>query len=81
MRSLNVNELAEALRPAVVQGMELKARITKDGGDSGQCVAYLNDVTMIVVEGGKALLGEEADMVVSSVLQTSAGRMVFAKLK
>ena len=81
VRSLNVNELAEALRPAVVQGMELKARITKEGREAGQGVAYLNDGTMIVVEGGKALLGEEADMVVSSVLQTSAGRMVFAKLK
>ena len=81
VRSLNVNELAEALRPAVVQGMELKARITKEGREAGQGVAYLNDGTMIVVEGGKALLGEEADLVVSSVLQTSAGRMVFAKLK
>ena len=81
VKSLNVNELAEALRPAVVQGMELKARITKEGKEPGQGVAYLPDGTMIVVENGKSLLGEEAEVVVTSMLQTNAGRMVFAKIK
>ena len=81
VKSLNVNELAEALRPAVVQGMELKVRITKEGREPGQGVAYLPDGTMIVVENGKALLGEETEVTVTSVLQTSAGRMVFARLK
>ena len=81
VRSLNVNELAEAMRPAVVQGMDLRVRITKEGKEPNQGVAYLDDGTMIVIENGKPLLGEEAAVTVTSVLQTSAGRMVFAKLK
>ncbi len=80
VKSLNVNELAEALRPAVVQGMELRARVMKEGKEAGQGVAYLDDGTMIVVEGGRDKVGEEVDVTVTSVLQTSAGRMVFAKL-
>ena len=81
VRSLNVNELAEAMRPAVVQGMEMRVRVTKEGKEPHQGVAYLDDGTMIVIENGKSLLGEDADIIVTSVLQTSAGRMVFAKLK
>ena len=81
VRSLNVNELAEAMRPAVVQGMEMRVRVTKEGKEPHQGVAYLDDGTMIVIENGKSLLGEDADILVTSVLQTSAGRMVFAKLK
>ena len=81
VRSLNVNELAEAMRPAVVQGMEMRVRVTKEGKEPHQGVAYLDDGTMIVIENGKTLLGEDADIIVTSVLQTSAGRMIFAKLK
>lgn len=81
VRSLNVNELAEAMRPAVTQGMELRVRVTKEGKEPNQGVAYLDDGTMIVIENGKALLGGEADVTVTSVLQTSAGRMVFARLR
>ena len=81
VRTLNVNELAEAMRPAVVNGMEMHVRVTKEGKEPGQGVAYLDDGTMIVIENGKSLLGEETDVTVTSVLQTSAGRMVFAKLK
>ena len=81
VRSLNVNELAEAMRPAVVQGMEMRVRVTKEGREPGQGIAYLDDGTMIVIENGKSLLGEDADIIVSSLRQTSAGRMVFAKLK
>ena len=81
VRTLNVNELAEALRPAIVQGMEMRVRIEKEGREPGQGVAHLDDGTMIVIENGKALIGEETDVTVTSVLQTSAGRMVFAKLK
>ena len=81
VRSLNVNELAEAMRPAVVQGMEMRVRVTKEGKEPGQGVAYLDDGTMIVIENGKSLLGEETDIIVSSVLQTSAGRMIFTKIK
>ena len=81
VRSLNVNELAEAFRPAVVQGMELRVHIGREGKEAGQGIAYLNDGTMIVIENGKPLVGENADIIVTSVLQTSAGRMIFAKLK
>ena len=81
VKSLNVNELADALRPAVVQGMELRVHMSREGKEAGQGVAYLEDGTMIVIENGKALIGEDADIVVTSVLQTSAGRMIFARLK
>ena len=81
IKSVNVNELAEALRPAVTQGMEMRVRIAREGKEAGQGIAYLEDGTMIVVEGGKPFIGSEADVVVASVLQTSAGRMVFAKLR
>ncbi len=81
IRTLNVNVLTEALRPAVAAGMELTVRITKEGREAGQGVAYMNDGTMIVIEDGKARIGEEADITVTAVRQTSAGRMVFAKLR
>ena len=81
VRSLNVNELAEAMRPAIVQGMEMHVRVTREGKEPGQGIAHLDDGTMIVIENGKSRLGEEADITVTSVLQTSAGRMIFAKLK
>ena len=81
VRSLNVNELAEAMRPAVVQGMDMRVHVTKEGKESGQGVAHLDDGTMVVIENGKSRLGEDVDVTVTSVLQTSAGRMIFAKLK
>ena len=81
VRSLNVNELAEALRPAVVQGMEMRVRVEKEGREPGQGVAHLDDGTMIVIENGKDAIGKELDVTVTSVLQTSAGRMVFARRK
>ena len=81
IRTLNVNALTEALRPAVAAGMELTVRVTKEGREAGQGVAYMSDGTMIVIEDGKARIGEEADITVTAVRQTSAGRMVFAKLK
>ena len=80
-KSLNVNELADALRPAVVQGMEMRVHIGREGKEAGQGVAFLDDGTMIVIEGGKSRIGGDADITVTSVLQTSAGRMIFAKLK
>ena len=81
VRSLNVNELAEAMRPAVVQGMEMRVRVTKEGKEPGQGIARLDDGTMIVIENGKSFLGKDVDVIVTSVLQTSAGRMIFAKLR
>jgi uncharacterized protein YacL len=80
VKSLNVNELAEALRPAVVQGMTLLVRVAKEGKEPGQGVARMDDGTMIVIENGKDKIGEDVDIIVTSVLQNNAGRMVFAKL-
>ena len=81
IRTLNVNALTEALRPAVTAGMEMAVRITKEGREAGQGIAYLNDGTMIVIEDGKDHLGDEVNITVTAVRQTSAGRMVFAKLR
>lgn len=77
----NLNELASALRTSVVQGEELTVQIVKEGKEPGQGVAYLSDGTMIVVDGGRRMLGESAEIVVGNVVQTSAGRMIFAKVK
>ena len=78
---LNINELANALKPVVLPGEEMSVNIVKDGKEQNQGVAYLDDGTMIVVENGRRLIGEEAEVLVTSVLQTAAGRMIFAKLK
>lgn len=78
---LNINELANAVKPVVLPGEEMRIQIIKDGKESGQGVAYLDDGTMIVVEGGRKHIGEIKDVVVTSVLQTAAGRMIFAKQK
>lgn len=78
---LNINELANAIKPVVIPGEEMRIQIVKDGKESGQGVAYLDDGTMIVVEGGRRFLGEIIDVIVTSVLQTAAGRMIFAKVK
>ena len=78
---LNINDLAIAVKPAVIPGEQIFVQLVKSGKEEGQGVAYLEDGTMIVVEGGKKLVGENTAVVVTSVLQTSAGRMIFAKLK
>ena len=78
---LNINELANAIKPVVLPGEEMQLTIVKDGKESGQGVAYLDDGTMIVVEGGRKFMGEEIAVTVTSVLQTAAGRMIFAKQK
>ena len=78
---LNINELANAIKPVVLPGEELGINVVKEGKESGQGIAYLDDGTMIVVEGGKKYVGEDITVVVTSVLQTSAGRMIFAKKK
>ena len=78
---LNVNELANAVKPVVLPGEELHVQIIRDGKEPHQGVGYLDDGTMIVVEHGRRLIGEAADVVVTSVLQTVAGRMIFAKPK
>ncbi len=78
---LNINELANAVKPVVLPGEEMMAHIIKDGKEAGQGVAYLDDGTMIVVEGGKRYIGDNIEVLVTSVLQTAAGRMIFAKPK
>ncbi len=81
VRVLNVNELATAVRPVVLPGEELAVKVIQAGKEVGQGVAYLEDGTMIVVEGGVRHIGEEVDVVVLRVLQTVAGRMIFAQPK
>lgn len=78
---LNINELANAIKPVVLPGEEMNVTIVKQGKEPGQGVAYLDDGTMIVVEGGKNENNKPISVLVTSVLQTAAGRMIFAKLK
>ncbi|MBE1553145.1 PIN/TRAM domain-containing protein [Sporosarcina limicola] len=78
---LNINDLANAVKPVVIPGEDMYVVVIKDGKEHNQGVAYLDDGTMIVVEDGKFHIGNAIDVVVTSVLQTSAGRMIFAKPK
>ncbi|WP_245589933.1 PIN/TRAM domain-containing protein [Caldanaerobius polysaccharolyticus] len=78
---LNINELSNAVKPLVLPGEDMRALIIREGKESGQGVAYLDDGTMIVVEGGRNHIGENVAITVTSVLQTAAGRMIFARLK
>lgn len=78
---LNINELANAMKPVVLPGEEISVYVVKDGKESGQGVAYLDDGTMIVIDGGKKHIGDTIGVMVTSVLQTAAGRMIFAKPK
>ena len=77
---LNLNDLATALKIVVVPGQELSATLLREGKEHGQAVAYLQDGTMIVVEDGRRFIGKTVRVIVTSVFQTSAGRMIFAKL-
>ncbi len=78
---LNINQLANSLKPVVLPGEEINVKVLKEGKEMGQGVAYLDDGTMIVVDNGKRQIGKNVDVVVTSVLQTPAGRMIFARLK
>ena len=78
---LNINELANAVKPIAIPGEEMVVTIVKEGKENQQGVAYLDDGTMIVVENGKENIGEVKTVVVTSILQTPAGRMIFAKIK
>ena len=81
MPVLNINDLANAVRSVLLPGEELPILIAKEGKESGQGVGYLPDGTMVIVENAKKHIGETLDIVVTSALQTSAGRLVFAKLR
>lgn len=76
---LNINELANALKPVVLPGEVMEARVIKEGKEYNQGVAYLDDGTMVVVEQGRGMIGQTVRVLVTSVLQTAAGRMIFAK--
>ena len=79
--ALNINQLSNALKPIVLPSEEMSVTLIKEGKDQNQAIAYLDDGTMVVVENGRRRLSEMVDVVVTSVLQTSAGRMIFARLK
>lgn len=81
VKVLNINELANAIKPVFLPGEEMKILVVKEGNNPSQGVGYLDDGTMVVVEGGKSLIGQTIDVLVTSVLQTPAGRMVFVKPK
>ena len=76
---LNINLLANSLKPVVLPGEKMKIVVIKEGKDPGQGIGYLDDGTMVVVDSGKRYVGEEVHVAVTSVLQTPAGRMIFAK--
>jgi uncharacterized protein YacL len=78
---LNLNELVTSLKPSVLPAEQMTIRIVKEGKEYGQGIGYLDDGTMVVVDDARKLLGKTADVVVTSLLQTSSGRMIFAKLK
>ncbi|MDR0880444.1 MAG: PIN/TRAM domain-containing protein [Clostridioides sp.] len=78
---LNINELANAVKPVVIPGEDMIVQVVKDGKESGQGIAYLDDGTMIVVDGGRKYMTQTIKVLVTSVLQTPAGRMIFAKPK
>jgi uncharacterized protein YacL len=79
IRVLNINSLANALKPALLPGDSLKIKVITEGKEQGQGVGYLDDGTMVVVEGGSKFVDRELDVVVTRVLQTVMGRMVFAQ--
>jgi uncharacterized protein YacL len=78
---LNINELANALKPVLLPGDELRVSVIREGREQHQGVGYLDDGTMIVIENGRRLIGDTVDVAVTSALQTNAGRMIFARPK
>jgi uncharacterized protein YacL len=78
VKVLNINELANAVKSIVLPGQELSLRVIQEGKEMGQGVGYLEDGTMVVVENGRRAIGNTVTVTVSRVLQTAAGRMVFA---
>ncbi len=79
VRVLNVNELANALKPVALPGEEMKVHVIQEGKEAGQGVAFLDDGTMVVVEGGRRHVGQHVNVTVSRVFQTAAGRIIFAQ--
>ncbi|MBI4357900.1 MAG: TRAM domain-containing protein, partial [Candidatus Omnitrophica bacterium] len=79
VKVLNINELANALKPIVIPGEMMQVRVLKEGKEQDQGVAYLDDGTMVVVDNGRRRIGQTLSVTITSVLQTQAGRMIFAK--
>ena len=80
VKTVNLHALADALRPAVTEGMVLTLRLTKEGKESGQGIGHLPDGTLVVVENGKEAIGQEAEVTVTAVRQSPSGRMLFARM-
>ncbi len=80
IKVLNINDLVKALRPILLPGETITVLITKEGREKNQGIAYMDDGTMVVVEDAIKLVGSELDVIVTSVLQTSSGRMIFARI-
>jgi uncharacterized protein YacL len=78
---LNVNQLANAVKPVVLPGEIMNVYVMKEGKEYGQGVAYLDDGTMVVIDNARKYLGKNIEVAVTSVLQTTAGRMIFTRLK
>jgi uncharacterized protein YacL len=78
---LNINQLANAMKPAVLPGETLHVQILREGKSQGQGVAYLDDGTMVVIENARRFIGKEVEVAVTSVLQTTAGRMIFSEIR
>ncbi|HQH61997.1 MAG TPA: TRAM domain-containing protein, partial [Candidatus Saccharicenans sp.] len=76
---LNINELANALRPVVLPGETMRVFILKEGKEKDQGVAYLDDGTMVVVDNARRMMGQTVDVTVTSVLQTTVGKMIFGR--
>jgi len=81
IKVLNINELANALKPVVFPGEEMHLKLIKEGKEHNQAIGYLDDGTMVVVEDARRLIGQDVKVVVTSVLQTQAGRMIFTKIE
>ena len=81
VKTLNVNELAGAIKTVVLPGESMRVEVVARGKENDQGVGYLDDGTMVVVENGKHVIGKTVDTVVTSVIQTNAGRMIFVRLE
>ncbi|MGC9053431.1 MAG: TRAM domain-containing protein, partial [Candidatus Hydrogenedens sp.] len=78
---LNVNDLANALKPILLPDEQMEIKVIKEGKETGQGIGYLDDGTMVVIDGGKPYLGHTINVIVTSILQTSAGRMIFTRFQ
>ncbi len=81
IKVLNINELVNALKPVVFPGEQMQVKLIKEGKEHSQAIGYLDDGTMVVVEDARKFIGQEVDVVVTSVLQTQAGKMIFTRLE